>query len=264
MLDAGVLTLNRLLEDSGIDLRQVLVFRHRPWEPALNRVFDRIVSQRHDLFDCYQDTHGARTEAALRKAKYVASFIRYRPGQALFVGLYEVLTQRKLTIAEYQSRPLHRELMAMGMTGHKSSDGREHVIEFAMRRSDWQRAWCERLIIEWPGLERSWCRWADRDTFPVYAIAEKSCLIEPVPAWDEIIVDWRDLKTLPDNWAAALSQWRGIYLIIDQSDGCNMLVRHTEPKTSCSVGANMRDRDMAGTRACEAGTGIISGFRSCN
>lgn len=213
------LTLNRLLEDSGIDLRHVVVFRHRPWEPALNRVFDWIVSERRDLFECYQDSHTPRAEGALLKAKYVASFIRYRPKQALFVGLYEIASHRKLTIPEYLQRPAHIELMAHGMGGVMAGDGREHVVEFNLVPTGWQEHWSEQLIIEWPGLERSWYRWADRNVFPVVAITEESCLIGQVPAWDEIAVEWHQLALLPTNWKSALTHWRGIYLIIDQSDG---------------------------------------------
>ena len=213
------LTLNHLLASSGIDLKDVLVFRHRPWEPSLNRVFDRIVTQRRDLFDSYQSTHAPNTEAAMGRAKYVASFIRYRPKQALFVGLYANIAQRVMSVQDYQARPLHRELMSFGMGGHKASDGRQSVIEFELKALGWYSQWSERLVIEWPGLERSWYRWADRNVFPVAAIAEQSCLVEPMPQWDEIALDWNELATLPEHWKTALSHWRGIYLIIDQSDG---------------------------------------------
>ncbi len=218
-LAAAPLTLNRLLEDSGVDLRQVVVFRHRPWEPALNRVFDWIVSERRDLFESYQDTHGPRAEGALLNARYVASFIRHGPKKALFVGLYEIASHRTLTVAEYQERPAHQELMAHGMGGDMSSDGREHVVEFNLVPTGWQEDWSERLVIDWPGLERSWYRWADRNVFSVAAIAEESCLIGPIPAWDRLVLDWHQLAFLPTNQRAALSHWRGIYLIIDQSDG---------------------------------------------
>ncbi len=213
------LTFNGLLEADGIDLRDVLVFRHRPWEPALNRVFDWIIAERRDLFDCYQSTHAPNTEAALSRARYVASFIRYRPKLALFVGLYAVESQRALSIADYQARPGHRELMALGVGGHKASDGRQSIVEFDLTPTGWSGDWAERLIVKWPGLERSWDRWADRNVFPVAAIAEESCFIAPIPAWDEIALDWDQLALLPSSWKSALSHWRGIYLIIDQSDG---------------------------------------------
>lgn len=216
---ATPLTLDLLLAASDIDSRDVLVFRHRPYEPVLNRVFDRIVSERPDLFDCYQGTHGARTEVALSRAKYLASFIRYRPGLALFVGFYEVAGFRSVPVAECLERPLHRELMALGMSGFKATDGRSEVFEFELPLTSWHEEWRGRLVIRWPGLERSWYRWADRNEFIVEAIAEESLFTKEVPPWEQIVIEWRELSLLPASWRAALSQWRGIYLIIDESDG---------------------------------------------
>src|SRR5205085_290741 len=140
------ITLSGLLEASGIPPKEVLVFRHRPSEPSLNRVFDRIVTERPDLFDCYQATHGPLTEAALEKAAYLASFIRYRAGSALFVGLYEVASRRLLTVDECLARPAHQELMSLGMSGFKATDTRDIITEFELRRTDWHSGWRERLI----------------------------------------------------------------------------------------------------------------------
>jgi hypothetical protein len=196
-----------------------LVFRHRPWEPGLNKVFDWIVAERRDLFDCYQSTHGANTEAALARASHVASFVRYKPKKALYVGLYRVDAMRTLSVEEYQNRPLHRELMHLGMGGHKASDGRTSVREFSMTDTGWNADWSRRLVIDWPGLERSWYRWADRNQFGVNAITEEPLLIAAMPDWQELTLDWSQLALLPTAWQAALAQWRGVYLIIDQSDG---------------------------------------------
>jgi hypothetical protein len=212
-------TLNDLLDASGIRPRDVLVFRHRPAEPKLNRVFDRIVAERQNLFDCYQSTHAPLTEAALRSSKYLASFIRYKAGSALFIGFYEVADTRPLSIAEFVARPLHRELVSLGMGDFKATDTRESILEFDLRLTDWHAGWRQRLIISWPPPERAWYRWANRNRFEVKAIAEESALIRPVPPWEQLVVSWRELRLLPRAWRAAMSQWRGIYLIIDESDG---------------------------------------------
>lgn len=108
--------------------------------------------------------------------------------------------------------------MSLGMTGFKATDGREHVLEFDLTPTGWQSEWTGRLIVRWPGLERSWYRWADRNEFRVEAIAEESVLVRALPPWDEIVLDWNDIALLPANWRDALRQWRGIYLVTDQSD----------------------------------------------
>ena len=213
-------SLNDLLEREEIDPKTVLVFRHRPWEPQLNKVFDWIVSERPSLFECYQTTHAPNTESALLRAKYVVSCIRYRPKQALFVGLYRLTgDNRLLSTEECVNRPLHKELMALGMGGFKASEGERSVVEFGLERTGWQLDWSERLIIEWPGLERSWYRWLDRNVFPIAAITEESKLKTRMPEWNDLVLEWQQLSVLPSQWQAALSHWRGIYLIIDQSDG---------------------------------------------
>ncbi len=249
------LTLNQLIERDGIDPASVLVFRHRPWEPQLNRVFDWIVSERRDLFDCYQTTHAERTESALERAKFVASFIRYRPKQALFVGLYRLTGLNSvLTNEQCNARPLHQELISFGMGGSTASEGRVSIVEFGLEVTDWHNTWSERLVIEWPGLERSWYRWLDRNTFPIAAIAEESKLKAPMPDWASIVLDWHQLAILPSEWRLALSHWRGVYLIIDQTDGqqyvgsaygiANILQRWDEySRTGHGGNKGLRNRD---------------------
>ena len=218
-LRAPPLTFNDLLRLSGIAEEQVLVFRHRPGEASLNRVFDWIVAERPDLFDSYQSKHGQRTEAALLNANYVASFIRHKPGTALFVGLYEKKGMRPLTVDACMDAPPHRELMSLGMSGIKSTEGRERVIEFDLAQTAWHDNWRGRLVIRWPGLERSWYRWADRNVFEIDAIASENLFAPAMPAWTEFFLAWNELALLPASWCADLRNWRGIYLIIDQADG---------------------------------------------
>lgn len=196
-----------------------MVFRHRPYEPRLNAVFDRLVNERHDLFDCYQSCHAPKTEAALGRADYAASFIRYTPGTALFVGLYEVAAQREITLAECLARPLHRELMELGMSGDFSARNRDTITEFALPLTDWHREWRGKLLIRWPGLERSWYRWADRNIFPIEAIALTNLLEGPLPRWQELVLSHAELSLLSPRLAGALGQWRGVYLITDEADG---------------------------------------------
>lgn len=213
------LSLNVLVQLSGIDVADVLVFRHRPYEPSLNRVFDWIAAEREDLFECYQSCHNPKTEAALSRAKYLAAFIRHTPGTALFIGFYKVDGFQPMSVEYCMNRPLHRELMGLGMTGTTASENRASLLEFNMPRTDWHGEWKGRLIIRWPGLERSWYRWLDRNEFIVDAIAQQSLLSRVMPPWDEITLRWNELAALPSAWRTALREWRGIYLIIDVQDG---------------------------------------------
>lgn len=79
---------NELLVGKGIDPTDVLVLRHRPKEPKLNKVLPWLAAERPELFNAYQQTQHNKVESVLQKVKYVASFIGRQPGKALFIGLY--------------------------------------------------------------------------------------------------------------------------------------------------------------------------------
>ncbi len=40
-----------------------------------------------------------------------------------------------------------------------------------------------------------------------------------MPSWEELTLTWEELKVLPSKWQVALSEWRGIYFILDETDG---------------------------------------------
>ena len=212
-------TLNTLLSESGIEVEKVLIMRHRPWEPSLNLVFDSIAMEHPELFGCYQSTHGPKTETALKRANYLASFIRTDPGKALFIGLFSIEGYRTLPAAEVVNRPLHKELVRMGMSGDFASRRSEAIAEFSLDETDWGEAFKKRLIIKWPGADRAWYQWVDRRDFEIEAISPQEVLRTNVPPWNEMCPTWAELRVLPTRWQEALRQWRGIYLITDMSDG---------------------------------------------
>jgi hypothetical protein len=40
-----------------------------------------------------------------------------------------------------------------------------------------------------------------------------------MPPAEELTLAWEELKNLPSSWKSALAQWRGVYFILDRSDG---------------------------------------------
>lgn len=257
--DTPPLTLNDLLSLSGIEPKSVVVLRHKPYEPRLNRIFEWLVSERRDLFDCYQSTHGANTESAIKRADYVVSCIRHPNKAALFVGLYRVASFRTISVSECVTREKHQELMTLGMSGNFATDLQSKLLEFDLTLTEWHASWIGKLILNWSGPERAWYRWADRNQFPVRAVMQESLLLPPMPRWDEIALTWSELAILPQSWATALRHWRGIYLIIDQSDGKkyvgsaygaeNMLQRwHSYSKSGHGGNKLLRSRDPTSFR----------------
>jgi hypothetical protein len=74
------------------------------------------------------------------------------------------------------------------------------------------------LVIEWPGGERSWSRWAADNNLAVEAINEKTAVEPKMPPWDELVLDWSKLGELWPSWQSALRSMRGVYFIFDKSD----------------------------------------------
>jgi hypothetical protein len=60
------MNLNDLLRGKDLDPKRVLVLRHRPREPELNRVLPWLAAEKPDLFNAYQQTQGKRVERAMQ------------------------------------------------------------------------------------------------------------------------------------------------------------------------------------------------------
>jgi hypothetical protein len=154
------MNLNDLLTGKGIDPQQVLVMRHRPHEPGLNKVLPWLAAEKPDVFNAYQQTQGPKVEKAMLGARYVASLIGHQPGKALFIGLYRIKGSRPLTYEKYWSVPAFIEMKAFGMKGFTGGDGRSSLLWFDLALTDFYAPWKGKLVVGWPPPERSWWRWA--------------------------------------------------------------------------------------------------------
>jgi hypothetical protein len=217
------MTLNDMLRTKGFDLKQVLVMRHRPIEPGLNKVLPWLAAERPEFFNAFQQTQGPKEERAMQKAEFVASFIRYGPGKALFIGLYKIAGHRPMTREQFWGVPAYIEMKKFGMRGFTGEEeGRDFVLWFDLDLvPDFYGDWKGKLVVGWPKPDRAWCRRAHEphNIFPVLAVAEESVLDTGMPRWDDIVLGWEELGVLPSKWKAKLSEWRGIYYIFDTSVG---------------------------------------------
>ncbi len=212
--------LNYLLSTEGIDTSKsaVRVMRHVPTEPPLKRALPWLAAERPAAFNMYQQFQFPSEERQLMQADYLASFIGMKPGEALFVGLYAVKAHRKVSFAQYWKLPANLELKKLGMTGWASAEDRPFSLLFDLELTDVFQEWKGKLIVSWSG-ERSWARWAKPVVYPVKAILEESALEKGMPRWNELFLTWEELRHLPKSWVGALSQWRGVYFILDAADG---------------------------------------------
>lgn len=214
--------LNDLLQGKDIDPRHVLVLRHRPNEPELNKVLPWLAAEEPDIFNAYQQTQGERVERAMQAMTgigYVASFIGREPGKALFVGLYSIGKSKPLSREEFWKVPAYVKLKAFGMRGFADERATASVLWFDLTLIDFYAHWKGRLIVGWPPPERSWRRRAHRNEIPVVAVLEDSALDAAMKQWDEIEFTWEELGILPTRWRSKLSEWRGVYFIFDTLDG---------------------------------------------
>ena len=70
-------------------------------------------------------------------------------------------------------------------------------------------------MISWPKPYQNWWRWAKKGGFPVSAIDSESRFVRDMPAWEDLVLNWHELRSLPASWQVRLAEWRGIYLIHD-------------------------------------------------
>lgn len=213
------MTLNDLLQAQGIAPDTVLVMRHRPHEPELNRVLPWLAAERPDLFNAYQQTQGERVERAMASAAYLASFIGREGGRALFVGLYAIGGAQTLTADQFWKVPASAELRKFGMRGFTPTEERRTIQWFDLSLRDFYAHWKGKLVVSWPPPERSWWRRAHRNEMPVVAVLEESALDAEMPEWENISLSWEQLAVVPTTWRAKLAEWRAIYYIFDASDG---------------------------------------------
>lgn len=208
--------LSQLLKANGIDPAEVLVLRHAP-PPILANLLPMWALESPELYNAYQQTQGARVEASMTDAKYVASFIGIEPLEALFVGLYKVLGHRSLRQHELWSLPAYRTMESVGLREISAVAKRERVLLFDLELTEWYAPWKGKLIIDWPP-SRTWARWADGGDFTVKSILPESALARPMNGWDELVLTYTELQNLPKSWREQLKGWCGVYLIVDTSD----------------------------------------------
>lgn len=209
--------LNDLLIKKDINPKDVLIFRYRPMEPELRKALPWLAEENPEIYNAYQQVQGPRAERAMTKARYVASFIGLEAKKASFVGLYKVGKWRPVSLETFWRIPANRKLKLLGMIGLTKK--RPNALWFQLAPSEFYSEWKGKLIVKWPGLERSWWRWADRNQLIVDAILEESMFVKVMPQWTELILTWEQLKVLPREWREKISQWRGIYFILDELDG---------------------------------------------
>lgn len=208
---------NDLLKSAGIDSASVLIMRHRPSDPLLRKELRRLALEDEQSFIDYQSSHGPRTEAALKRVSFIASFVADGSNRALFVGLFAIIDTHLVSGSRWLDNPTLRALVDLEVRERRE---RSEVIWFDQERvSSFYPEWTGCLCVAWPPPERAWFRRAERNILPVIAIHEEQALVPRLADWDQLVFRWQELNNLPRRHSDLLESWRGIYLIKDLTDG---------------------------------------------
>lgn len=212
---------NTLLEEEGISPQDVSMILHTTAIRKLRRMLPYLAGERPDLFEAYNSVHGEQATATLINRPFAATFVHTGNRKLLFVGLSEVSSEKR-PVEEIYADPRFDELeYAFRAT---DTSPRRHIpkggsqIKFTMSPIDALQRYKGRIQIAVP-VGRAYVRIADHLDAEIVALSEESLLIPPANDWDDFIVSSQMLRSLPASWAARLREWRGIYLIVDESDG---------------------------------------------
>jgi hypothetical protein len=164
---------NDLLIENGFNPECVLVLRHRPREPQLNKVLPWLAAERQDLFNAYQQTQGEKLE-------------------------------RVMKTNEYWNIQANIDLKKYGLK-ESENEKRSSILCFDLSRTDFYASWKGKHIVDWPGGELSWWRRAHKNEIPIHAIFEDGAHDADMPKWDAIDLTWEEFGVIPSRWKTSLS-----------------------------------------------------------
>lgn len=211
-------TLADVLEKAGLTATEVAVAFHAPSELRFRRALPWLVHSRREVFETYQSYHSRIAESTLRRRNWMLSFIEIAPGVHSFAGLYQRTGMSEWTGQEIYDDPHVRYLADdLGM-GTRFRDSDRVFLRFEFEASNALSELEGRLVVERP-KGRNMVRLAENLDLPILAIHPENVLASAPPDWRGMILNSAEVRELPEAWAARLREWRGVYLIVDESDG---------------------------------------------
>ncbi|MEO0487375.1 MAG: GIY-YIG nuclease family protein [Pseudomonadota bacterium] len=219
-------TLQDVLTRAGIAPQDVNVMLHSPRDGDMLTMLPGLVRTRRHAMETYQAAHSPLAERTLSQGRpWVASFVKTGPGRApgtsamLFAGLYQnhggTRTPRAEIEANEEVQWLYR---SFGAFAEIARDDWTHWTWFDLRLDDALADLQGRLLIE-TRLTQTYVRLAENIDAPIAAIHATSTFDAGPPPWRDMVISGGLLRALPLSWAAKLREWRGIYHILDASDG---------------------------------------------
>lgn len=256
------LRFNALLEAEGLHPERVAIILHTPQPRKLRALLPVIVRDRPDLFAAYQSVHSRPAEKTLLQRDFMASFVRHPSGRHTFAGLFRITSAQELPAAEVFGDERFDELEdvygASDTAPALNIASVSHRVRFETEPVDHLSSFIGRLQIAQP-RGRAYVRIAANLDPEIVALSADDLLMPPPPRWDTMMTHAPFIRALPENWAARLREWRGVYLILDETDGQryvgsaygkdNLLARwQAHVAGQRGVTAALRDRDPVNFR----------------
>jgi hypothetical protein len=214
-----MIRLNDIFVQEGIQPQDTAILLHSPPERRFAALLPLLAEAEPEILETYQSTHSQKATATLRGWRYMASFIRVQGGALAFAGLYRNRGDQDLPMSEIAAMPMVRRLIdEFGVLREFENPPDRAWPWFRFERTDHLAHYVGRLQIR-PRLTPTYARLAERLDAEIAALSEESVLSASAPDWREFIVTGPQLRALPSSWGAKLREWRGIYLIVDESDG---------------------------------------------
>ncbi|MGR3484018.1 MAG: GIY-YIG nuclease family protein [Paracoccaceae bacterium] len=220
-------SLQDVLERAGMDPRDCNVILHTPRKDKhgdLARMLPELARTRPAAVAASMATHTDQATAALSRGRgALLSFIRVGDGRSkgtsrmLFVGLFKNRGGRFRPRSEIAQEP-EIVWLDQNFPGDEGAADTEGRVWFDFALDDRLADLRGRLLIE-TRLTRTYVRLAENLGAAVVAIHEHGSFETPSPGWRGMILHAQSFEALPQAWAEDLRRWRGVYLIVDRSDG---------------------------------------------
>lgn len=206
----------------GIQSQEVSVCLHKPSDPVVRRIIQVWVEERPELFDAYQSTHGALPEATVKSRRFFASFVATTENEFVFTGLFEREVGPVLKVADWLENGQRLEMLQL-VEGHRRelpqvAEELANRTLFHLHRNDQFTDLERRLTCRDPG-GRAYMRRAETTPLEILELSRVGRISPLMPDWRELQLSSAEVRQLPRDWAVTLRNWRGVYLLIDDTDG---------------------------------------------
>ena len=211
--------LNDLLRGNNVPPERTAVLLHTPGEARLARLLPFLAQEEPEILEAFQSVHSSRATATLRKRDFMVSFVRIEGGSLAMAGVFRNQGCIDRPTQELAALPaMRRVINDFGANADLETSGAATWPWFDFVRISALEHYKGRIQIR-PRLTQSYARLAENLDAEIVALTEASVLVPSAPGWRDFVVTTAELRSLPANWSARLREWRGVYLIVDESDG---------------------------------------------